>query len=104
MKDFEIAMKDFNIVNLMCIGFDDYEEFINSKVKDNEKYTQAVEEFKGYIETLKEEKGFKYMDKVDSAVTTIEMTARDTAFNEGFKMGVKFIQKYISKGEGFENE
>ena len=99
MKDFEIAMKDFNIVNLMCIGFDDYEEFINVKVKENEEYKKAEKKFEEHLETLQEEKSFEYMDKVDNAAITMETVARDTAFNEGFKMGIMFMQNFISKGE-----
>lgn len=104
MKDFEIAMKDFNIVNLMCIGFDGYEEFINGKLKGNEEYKEAEKTFEEHLKTMQEEKGFEYMDKVDNAVITMETAARDTAFNEGFKMGIRFIQDFIAKGEGFKNE
>lgn len=99
MKDFEIAMRDFNIVNLMCIGFDDYEEFIKGKVKENKEYKEAEKKFEEHLETLREVKSFEYMDKVDNAVIIMETVARDTAFNEGFKMGIMFMQNFISKGE-----
>lgn len=98
MKDFEIAMRDFNAVNLMCIGFDDYEEFINSKIKENKEYAEAEDTYLKYLDEIKEKEGFKYMDEMDDAVTVMEYTARNVAFNEGFKMGIRFIQDFISKG------
>jgi len=59
-------------------------------------YTPAVTE--EHLETLREVKSFEYMDKVDNAVIIMETVARDTAFNEGFKMGIMFMQNFISKG------
>lgn len=99
MSNFEIAMKDFNIVNLMCVGFNDYEEFIDNKVKESEDYKTAEEAYKERMSNIEAKEGFKFMDELDNTVIVMEHTIKDIAFNEGFKMGVKFILDFIANGK-----
>jgi|BioPla2DNA2_1021312.scaffolds.fasta_scaffold06123_14 hypothetical protein len=95
MKDFEIAMKDINIVNLMWTG-EDYDEFIDSKIKENKEHAEVEEIYRKYLVDIKKKEGFNYMDEIDRAVIAMEYTARDIAFNEGFKMGVRFMYNFLN--------
>jgi len=90
-------MKDLKIVDMLCMGFECFEEMIWSKIKVNEEYKAAQETFSKHIETLKG--NHAYMSEVENSATAMEIVARDTAYNEGFKMGIQFMMGCMSKGE-----
>ena len=82
-------MKTIKATELLCAGFEAHEEELQGKIKENVEYQKANEEFSKHLNTLKS--NYSYMSAVEDYVNTIEIIARDTAFDEGFKLGVQLI-------------
>ena len=87
-------MENLNIVDLMCIGFEGFETMIYSKIKANPDYQPAQKTFDKHLDTIKND--IPYRTEVENSEITLETIARDTAYNEGFRMGMQFILGYVS--------
>jgi len=62
------------------------------------KHQKAQEIFYKHLETLRpDDKSIsEYMSEVETSAITMEATAKDIAFNEGFNLAVKLILSSIS--------
>ncbi|MEA4846695.1 MAG: hypothetical protein VB106_05605 [Clostridiaceae bacterium] len=90
-------MLKFDIVELMCTGFEGYEDDINGKIKAKEGYQEAQEIFYRHMERIHKNDSYKTMDEIEQSQIRMETVAKDTAFNEGFKMGVQMILGCLSE-------
>lgn len=78
------------ITDLVFGSVDKHEEDLNKTINANPEYTQAVERVNEHYEKLKTLDRELWLD-MDADLITLETIARDTAFNEGFKLAVKLI-------------
>lgn len=82
------------ITDLVFGSVDKHEEDLNKTINANPEYTQAVERVNEHYEKLKTLDRELWLD-MDADLITLETIARDTAFNEGFKLAVKLILSSI---------
>lgn len=80
-------MKGIDILELIDAGTEEIDEIIDDKLEKDERYKKAEKEFLEMIEPLEQ----KYDLDIESAELIMETWAREVAFNEGFKMGVRLI-------------
>ncbi len=89
-------MDKLNIVDMICAGYEKFANGLGEIIESNSEYQKAQETFRENISTLE---GDIKVDLADSEVE-METIAKETAFNEGFKMGVRLILGCISSGKG----
>ena len=90
MKKDILKGNNLNITDLILGGYEDYDMEIAKAIDNNPKYIEAVQKIEGHYEKL------KHFDKklwleMDSDINTLETIAKDTAFNEGFKLAIRLI-------------
>lgn len=84
-----------SVRKLIDMDFEEYEEYLDKKIKKDSFYNEKVQEFQDICD---KETDKKTALKLDASCVAIETAARDIAFDEGFKLGVKFILSCIKGG------
>lgn len=87
-------MNKLNIVDLLSTGYDKFDNVLSNIIESNNEYQEALEVFDKGISSL--EKNTRL--EVESCESRMETIAKETAFNEGFKMGVRLILGCVNSG------
>ena len=85
---------DASITRIIGKG-EEYEKYLDEKIKKDSFYNEQVQEFQDICD---KETDKKTALKLDAACTAIETAARDIAFDEGFKLGVRLIVNCMGGG------
>ena len=80
-------LKGISITKLLGDDFKYLDEIIADKLKENKSYKENNKKFIEYLEALDN----KQMNEVEGWVNRMEEIAYDTAFEEGFRMGVRLM-------------
>ena len=88
-------MNNLCITDLMFGSMEEHDLELQNAISINPEYTEAVKRIEKHYEELKK-LGYKQWLEMDSNINGLEIAARDTAFNEGFKLAVKLILSSIS--------
>ncbi len=78
------------ITDLMLGSFDKNEMDLHNAINANPEYVETVAKVEKHYEKLKTLDRELWLD-MDADLVTMETIARDTAFNEGFKLAVRLI-------------
>lgn len=89
-------MNKLNIVDLLSTGYEKFANDLEKIIESNGEYQEAQEAFSEGISKLEKDIWLE----VESCEVRMETIAKETAFNEGFKMGVRLILGCINSGEG----
>jgi len=89
------------IMKYINMDFSEHEAKLGNKIEADEDYKDARKTFKESLSLLDRELNIKIEDHAGY----VETLAKDIAYNEGFKEGVRFILGCISTGkEVFQHE
>lgn len=80
-------MKGMDILELIDKGSEEIDEIIDNQLQKDKRYKEAEKKFLALIETLEKEPKLD----IEGAESTMEAWAKDAAFNEGFKTGVRLM-------------
>lgn len=87
-------MNKLNVVDLLSTGYSKFADNLGKMIESNSEYQEAQEIFCKGISNLEKDTWLE----VESNEVIMENVARETAFNEGFKMGVRLILGCVNSG------
>ena len=85
-----------SITELSIQGIESHEDKLYTIIRANAGYRDAQKRFLNHLETLKPD--VTLMSEVEDSATTMESVAKDVAFDEGFKLGVRLVIDAMSNG------
>lgn len=83
------------ITDLMFGSFEKNEMDLHNVINANPEYVETVAKVEQHYEKLKKLDRELWLE-MDADLVTMETIARDTAFNEGFKLAVKLILSSVA--------
>lgn len=88
-------MKTISVTELLCVGFEAHELGLHEKIKASAEYQKAEEVFLKHIDSIRSN-DYSCASEIEESVSVMESVAKDTGFDEGFKLAVRLISSSLS--------